>query len=87
MQIRKVKCAGENQFDAKLPGCNRERECKGLCRAHYQYQQTRKRRERVSDQREAPPSVSPQPRWTFENDEGERELMERVERQGEETRT
>ena len=71
-------------------GCNRPREARGMCRMHYSEHYRRWRHECQSNGSltASTPSVLPEPpHWELENDEGERELMERVERQEEETRT
>jgi len=68
----------------EVQGCTRSREVRGMCRLHYSEDYRRWRRECQSNGSftEASLGVLPEPpRWEFENDDGERELMEKVERE------
>jgi len=81
MRMKKTRC--------EIKGCDQDATARGKCSRHYQAFWVRWRRECLKNGSlvETPPGVLPEPKWEFENEEGERELMERVERQEEETRT
>jgi hypothetical protein len=72
-----------------VSGCNRDRECKGLCRAHYQHHYTRERRDSLANgsSRELPPSALPEPRWSWEGDEDSLvQMTEQLEKKDKEQR-
>ena len=75
MRVKKRQC--------EVADCKQDATARGKCSRHYQAYWVRWRRACLKNGSlvETPAGVLPEPKWEFENEEGERELMEKVERE------